>query len=976
MKGLFHIVWMLLAACSLQAQAPLRQQWVDSVLAGMNVDQKLGQLFVIRSYAGNANEHSENNLKLIRDYHIGGVCFFKGSTARLVELNNLYQSCATVPLLMSIDGEWGLGMRMTDGFSFPKQMTLGAIDDNRLIYRLGREIAGQLKAVGIQLNFAPVLDINNNPENPVIHERSFGSGRKNVVAKSFAYMQGLQDGGVMSCLKHFPGHGDTDTDSHYELPSLSHDRRRLDSVELFPFQALIGFQPSSVMVGHLHIPALDSTANIPATLSKNAVTGILRRHYRYDGLVITDALEMKGVTRHFSSGDIALKAFQAGNDILLLSENIPESIQRLKQALDSSEISMAEVDEKVRRILKAKFDQGLYAFPSISQDSLARMKSWRQSEALKEELYRKAFTLVRDPKSLVPIRDIPKRIVCLSLGAEINNPFQKRLLDYADLQSFSLFKTEDLQDSIRLAIESADLVLVSVHQLNYQVRKNYGLNIELVEALNELIEHKPCIVTLFGCPYTGIYFPKRASIFLAYEDNGLSLDVAAQMIFGTDPIIGRCPVSLGDLLQEGKGIRRPSLMRMGYSVPEYRGMDRDKLLMLDSLAAELIRTQAAPGCQVVVAKNQSIVFRKSYGYTTYDSSRAIDHRSMYDLASLTKILCTAPVMMQLEDQGRIQVRKKFSDYLPEFKQSNKADLSLKDFMLHQGRLAPWIPFYKSTLLFPDSLNAIRPEYYDTLPSINYLIPVCDRFYLRSDYDDTIFARILESKRPDEKKYVYSDLGFYFIPKLVRKLSDMGLEAYFNRYFAKPLGLRNTAFNPRFKPYPLDQLVPSEEDQYFRHQRVQGYVHDMGAAMLGGISGHAGLFSNATEVAQIMQLFLNRGNWGGKELIPNTIIRQYTERDKEFGRRALLFDLPESIPTETAYVSKLASPGTFGHQGFTGTCAWADPENQLVFVFLSNRTYPNSKINLLHRNRYRMKMQDVLYQSLLPVPSSNSLIAHP
>ncbi len=964
MKKFYIILFLVSFYGRFSAQENLQSNWVDSVLQTMSLESKIGQLFIIRSYAKPSETQSKEVQSLIQNYHVGGVCFFKGTIPVLTEMINQYQSWSGIPLMMSMDAEWGIGMRMTDGFSFPKNMTLGAIRDNRLIYFMAREMATQLKDAGIHMNFAPVLDINNNLLNPVINERSFSSSRKNVIAKSFAYMRGLEDGGILSCLKHFPGHGDTEVDSHADLPILSHSRKHLDSLELYPFRTLLHYQPAAVMVAHLNIPSLDSAANIPSTLSPAIVETILRKQYHYNGLIITDALEMKGVTKYFSAGDIALKALQAGNDILLLSEDIPAAIDRLKTAILTGELIEPELNKKVRRILNAKYQLGLNAFKPVTLDSAWFKRSWIKTNTLNEILYRKSVTLVRDYEKMVPIRTIPKEIVCISVNSDTGNTFQKRIKDFTNAKYYSITAAEHWNPELKDAVNSADLVIISIHKLNYQQSKQYGISTEIIAVLNEITDLKKSVFCVFGCPYVSMYLPDKSSLLLSYEEKEMTQDLMAQLLFGTDQIEGQAPVDVGNVLVQGEGYLRPTLMRLGYCSPEMQNINSDTLKLIDSLVYDLISQKAAPGCQVLIAKNNHIVFNKSYGFFNYDSIISVDDHTLYDLASLTKIICTAPVLMSLDDQNKIDLTKRFSDYLPEFEDSNKKELTLHDFLTHQGRLLAWIPFYKSTLLSPDTLNILDTSYYSKVATLQFNIPVCDSMYLRSDFRDSIYIKILNSKLLDEKRYLYSDLGFYFIPKLISKLKGIGLEPYFIKNFVKPLSLRFTAFNPLSKHFDKNKIPPTENDQYFRHKTIQGYVHDMGAAMMGGISGHAGLFANAHDVAVMMQLVLNSGTYGGQEYIGSETVIKFTTRDKEFNRRALLFDLPElDEALSNGYVSSLASKKTYGHQGFTGTCVWVDPENKLLFVFLSNRTYPDGKINLLHKNRYRTKIQDIIYKSL-------------
>lgn len=946
-------------------------RWADSVLATMSLDEKLGQLFVIRSFSTQNEQQIQDVSALIQDYHIGGICFFKGTSGSLYELIQKYQKLSKIPVMVSMDAEWGLGMRITDAFSFPKQMSLGALKENRLIYDLGKEMAIQMKLFGIHMNYAPVLDINNNLNNPVINERSFGSNRQKVLLKSIAFLQGLQDHGVLACVKHFPGHGDTDLDSHKDLPVLNFSRKRLDSLELYPFEGILNARPAGMMIAHLKVPVIDSSENIPASLSKEILNGILQKRFHYKGLLITDALEMKGVTKNFNAGEIAVKALSAGNDLLLLSENIPAAFQAIKMGIDSNILNLKEIDQKVKRILIVKHTLGLNAWISEGFDSISYNKSIERSIVLKDKIYRKTLTLARDSNKLVPIRKIPFNISCVSINDELNNVFQSRLQDYSSINTYSMNSVADCKPEYLQAIENSELIIVSIHKLNYQSNKNYGVNIELLQQLNKIIANKKCIVVLFGCPYVSMFLPASASIVLAYEDNERTQDISAQMIFGTDPIVGVSPVNTNSYLKEGFGINRPALHRMGFAIPESMGLSSSVLNKIDSIAGDLIQNHAAPGCQIVIAKDEKIVYRKSFGYFDYDSTEWVDNKTIYDLASLTKIIGSAPVLMSLVDQNKIETSSRISKYIPEFRNSEKQNISLKDVLLHQAKFVSWIPFYKNTLKYPDSLNILNPTYYDTAASIQFNIPICKNIYLKSDYRDSMLMQIIQSKSIPEKKYWYSDIGFYFMPNLVHATTGLQFENYFEKTISNPLNLRYTCFNPLNHYFSESQIAPTEIDTYFRHQKIQGYVHDMGAAMMGGISGHAGLFSNASEVAVLMQLFLNLGTYADQEFFSSSTVTKFIKRDLEFGKRALVFDMPDLRDSTIAYVSNLASKKTFGHQGFTGTCAWADPVNNIVYVFLSNRTYPDSKQNLLHKNRYRTKIQDQIYKALIP-PETQTL----
>ena len=942
----------------------VNKNWVDSLLSTMTLNEKIGQLFMVRAYGNSDTGHINRIYRLILEKNIGGLCFFQGSANTQAELTRQYQNVAKIPLLVSIDAEWGLGMRLKqDGFYFPKQLTLGAVQDNKLIYQMGKQMAAQLKFLGIHLNFAPVLDINNNPNNPVINERSFGSDKILVTNKSYAYMQGLQDGGILACAKHFPGHGDTDMDSHEALPTLNQEKNQLDTLELFPFRVLCSKDIASVMVGHLAIPKLEEQQVIPATLSHNIIHNILREEFHYKGLVITDALEMKAVSKSFQPGELEIEALKAGNNILLLSENIEEAFLKILAAIENGSYSIDRLNQSVRLILEAKSKAGLSNYQEPDSSDLLNKINHPNAQALKENIYRQAITLVKDTMLNVPIRDLEKKIVSLSIGVNSITKFQSRISDFCNARHFYINKNDTIDLQVLDTLNSADLIIISLHKLSYKIKDSFGLTQNLKNIILNLASYKKIILVVFGNPYIIKDFDQLPSILLAYEDNFVAQDIAAQLLFGTDPIRGSLPLEISPNFYFGKSIKRPSLLRMGYAIPEATGLNSDSLMVIDKLAQKLVEQKVAPGCQILVAKDNKILYQKSFGSLDYNPAHSVQLETVYDLASLTKILASAPALMLMDDDNLLDVKKKLSLYLPILKGSNKENIPIRDILLHQARLATWIPFYKSTLVGQDTFNLINKEFYRHQYSDSFPICVAEDLFLRADYLDSVKLRIINSKLHEQKKFLYSDLGFYFIPALVDSLTGVNFEEFLNKSFYQPLGLNFMRYNPRNKNYTIPQIAPSEEDSYFRHQTLHGYVHDMGAALLGGVSGHAGLFANSKDVAIIMQCFLNNGNYGGREYFTAPQISLFTGRDEELGRRGLCFDLRDTSNLEFPYVSTLSSIRTFGHQGFTGTCAWADPDQNLVYIFLSNRTFPNSKINLLHRNRYRSKIHDAIYNAI-------------
>lgn len=942
-----------------------QEEWVDSVYAKMSLDEKIGQLFMIRASAKKNEAESKSIVAKIKKYNVGGICFFQGDPIQLVNLMNRYQGDAKIPMLTSIDGEWGLGMRYPkQTISFPRALTLGAIQDNKLIYEMGKHIGQHCKRVGLYVNFAPVVDVNNNPENPVINNRSFGEDKYNVAAKGYHYMKGMQEIGVMSCAKHFPGHGDTDTDSHYDLPIINHDKQRLDSIELMPFRSLIKQGIGSVMVAHLNIPSLDERANRPTTLSKSAVTDLLRSELAFSGLIYTDAMEMKGVTKHFSPGDADKEAFMAGNDIILLPENLEAGFLSIKKAIIDKSISMDRLEKSVKRILKAKFNLGLIKWNPIPHENLLEDLNNNHSIALKQELLENAITLASDEGDLVPISKVSDlKFASISIGASTETAFQKHISKFIKCKHFQLPKSTTAAKKGVLAnsLKESDYVIVGMHDMSKYSSKKFGIDLQSVAFLKGLAKEKKVIIVLFGSPYALKYFDDFDNVIVAYESDKMAQQVATEAIFGAISIKGKLPITATKKYQYGQGIYRSSLGRLGYSVPERVGMDSHTLSGIDTIIEEMIRKKAAPGCQIVAAKDGKIVFQKSYGHFTYKKNREVRDTDIYDVASVTKICASTISLMKLYDEQKFDLNAPIDRYIAEADTSNKGDLNVRLTLAHYGRLAGWIPFYKATVSESKRNPVPLPKYYSKYLKPGFTIPVADSLFLRTDYRDSIWSRIYVSELKDRTRYKYSDLAFYFMHKTINNITGKPINEYAERTFYQPLGLQKTGYLPLNK-YDRSTIAPSEKDTYFRKQIIQGHVHDMGAAMLGGVSGHAGLFSNAKEIAVIYQMLLNGGNYGGHQFIRPETIKLFTTRYHESTRRGLGFDMKELDTNRTPNMSELASEDTFGHTGFTGIAAFADPKENLVYVFVSNRTYPDMNNYRFSKGDYRPRVQSQIYKS--------------
>lgn len=942
-------------------------RWVDSVFQSLSPDERLGQLIMIRAHSDLGEDHIRRVESQIRQYKVGSLCFFQGTPEKQVELINRYQALSPqLPLMIAIDGEWGLGMRMKSStISFPYQLMLGAIQDNDLLYEMGKEVARQFKRVGVHVNFAPVVDVNNNPDNPVINYRSFGEDRFNVAVKSYMYMKGMQDHGLLGCAKHFPGHGDTDVDSHYDLPVINHSRARLDSLELYPFRVLARNDVGSMMIAHLNVPALDDRPNRPTSLSRKTVTGLLREEMGYDGLLFTDALEMKGVTKHFAPGEVEAESLLAGNDILCLPSRIPDALREIKAYLADGRLSQEQVDESVKRVLRTKYRLGLTRFSPLSEKNVRTDLNTPEAEVLRRRLIKASLTLVRNRDQLIPFQELDTLdMASLSIGASTRTPFQERLEDYHKMMQLQAPGEIDAETSERLLrlLSRREVVVVSLHSMSQYAGKNFGLSASTLDFLRQLNQRTKVVLTVFGNPYSLRYFDDFEHVLMAYAESAVIQDLSAQALFGVFGLRGRLPVTASARSRYNQGVYTQSLYRMGYTIPEAVGLDSDTLAQIDALMEEAVRQKATPGGVVLIARKGQIIWHKAYGHHTYTRRTPTQRNDVFDLASVTKVAATTLSVMHLQEAGKVDVRHPLSRYFPELLGTNKGQLVIADVLAHHAGLKAWIPFYRQTLT-PDRGNPQPdPRYYRPAPKAEFSIPVSEQLYMRADYVDTIWSQIIESDLRSNRDYRYSDLGFYIMGELVARQSGMRLDEYVRRHIYRPLGLSSLTFNP-WQKGPVDRIVPTEEDRYFRYSRLQGYVHDMGAAMMGGISGHAGLFGNAHHLAELMQMLLNGGHYGGKRVLEEATIEQYTRRHPRSTRRGLGFDMLQLDTRYPANLSGMASSETFGHLGFTGTCVWADPATEVIYVFLSNRTFPymnNYKLNQLDT---RPRIQDQVYRAL-------------
>lgn len=995
----FALLFLIIACSFTQSRAQfdinklMEHQWVDSVFNSLSPEQRIAQLVWVNTAANKDVASQFKVAELIKKYNLGGVIFFSGDPVKQAQLTNLYQEEAQTPLLVAMDAEWGVGMRLPGVIPFPYNMMMGASDNPEQIKAVATAMAQQMKRLGVHINLGPVADSNTQPLNPIIGMRSFGESPQKVADYAIAYMQGLQENGIIAVAKHFPGHGDTQSDSHYTLPLVPYSRDRLDTVELYPFRKLAKAGIAGIMTAHLSVPQLDPQEAIPSSLSAPIIQGILQNEWGYKGLVITDAMNMAGAETFGAPGEIEALALKAGNDVVEFPKDIEKAIEGIQQAIKRNELTWEEINHKCRRVLAAKHWAGLHQIKPINTRNLLNDLNSPQAELSKRQMIEASLTLLENQKQLIPLNRLDTlHIASLVIGNQstvVPTPFQKMLAKYTQTTNFFLpenFSNEDL-NNLKEQLADFNLVIAGFHLYESKTRHSmqvgnmqrvrpkrpYGLTAETESLLQYLGTEKNSIEVFFSSPYALSEindFKKPQGLVLSYQADSLVQELTAQLIFGGIGASGKLPVSLAPYYSLGDGISIEKAIRLKYTIPEELGVNSASLTSrIDSIVDDAIAQKATPGCSVLAAKDGKVFFRKTYGHHTYDQLIPVKENDLYDLASVTKITGALAAVLKLTDEGEINLDSPFSKSWPDWKKSlfhrsNKEALTWREILAHQAGLIPYLNFWTATR----KDGQLNPKWYSFQPTEKNQLEVSPGLFLSQRFKKKIYRQVRLSELKEPGKYVYSGLSFLLIPEITKRLSGEDYTDFLNKNFYHQLGAYTITYNP-LKHFPINRIIPTEYDRYYRNQQVHGTVHDEAAAVLGGISGNAGLFATANDLAKLMEMYRQMGTYGNHKYLNKKTMKEFTQVQypDNNNRRGLGFDKPllnnQELDESRSYPCTAANPESFGHSGFTGTFVWTDPANGLTYIFLSNRVFPTREENKLGQLNVRTNILKVIYDEV-------------
>lgn len=911
---------------------------VDSIMAEMELDEKIGQLFSVRAYGVFENEHDLGLMRLkrlIHNYHIGGVTFFQGDIYGQAHLHNHLQTIASKPLWISQDMEFGAAMRISGTTRITPAMGVAATGNHENAYQAGRITAAEAGALGVNQIYAPVLDVNNNPENPVINTRSYSSDPYEVAEFAAEFIRGVSDQGLLATGKHFPGHGDTDTDSHLALPVINHNYARLDSVELVPFRKNIQNGLSSIMSAHIAFPKISNNIDLPGTLDPSILQRILVDTLNFGGLIVTDGLEMNGISNHYAPGEAVVRALQSGADILLLSPDEMTAIDGLKKAVHSGRISEERIDVSVRKILKLKLEHGLFDNPFIDIQSLRRKINTPEYRDIANRIARESVTVLKDQENLLPIRENrTKSILVISLadgdghssGSVLARSFRNyhTSITYRELNNRTT--SEEIEEILRL-VNRHDLVAVGSF-IRVQSHQSSQIPRKFLSVLKEIEKAKSMSLLLaFGNPYVVGDVPGFDSHILAWASDANQVQQTIPSLFGGSAISGRFPGEIPGLYDRGDGLSYDhSTVR--FDTPESAGLSTDSLMNLDMVMQQAINDSVFPGGVIGVMRNGALVWQEGYGYHDYTKTKTVSRNTVYDLASVTKVMATTTSIMKLVGEGKIDVDDPVSKYITEFSTDEKREITLRQLLLHTSGLPAFRIYVDQLKSRNEIVNAVRSE-----PLIN---------------------------EPGEE-YVYSDLGFILLAEIVHEVTGSHVDEFAANEVYSKLDMFDTLFNPyKFGSRFKGRIPPTEIDTVYNRGTVLQVAHDERAFFMDGVAGHAGLFSSAQNMAKYAYMLLQDGNYGGENVLPADVVDQFISHQSPVNHRGLGFDRKSE---EFSSAGELTGPRTFGHLGFTGTSLWIDPAENIAIILLTNRTYPSRSYGS-QISKVRANVSDTVMKSII------------
>ncbi len=964
-------------------------QWVDSVFNSLTPEGRVGQL-IIAAVTPSGNDATRELVKrLVTQNLVGGLIYEESSIADQAAVTNLAQSLAAVPLMITIDGEWGLGMRLKEVPNFQRNLILGALDDDMLLYEYGREVARQCRHMGIHVNFAPVLDVNDNPLNPVIGDRSFGESPELVARHAIAFARGLEDGGVMAVGKHFPGHGSSSEDSHKTLPVINKSLQEINTCELVPFRRFIDSGLSGILTAHLLVPAIEG-GKAPTSLSPDCVGKLLRDDMGFEGLIFTDALNMKGATQMLK-GSACVNALLAGNDVLLMPENVGAEVAAVLHAVNSGVISQSVIDERCKKMLRYKYALQLTGPQHVNTANLVNDVNSSRATVLKRQLTAGSITVIKNNDNILPIHNLQSRhIAVATIGNEDGTAsmFTRRCADYAEVKRFDLDKMGSASDlAEQLHDGHFNTIIVEVGADNAANRAALNAVVKKCKNLIVVLTCKPYEIKNYGAAVTNKHVK---AVVLTYQNNKLAEDYAAQTIFGGNAAGGNLPVSLSfegkkTRYDAGHGIHYPAT-RLGYSIPAEVGLDARLTAQIDSVCRLGVQQHAFPGCQVIVARHGKVVYKGSFGTIDYGSKVKVDDNTLFGLASVSKATGTISGVMKAFDDGKFDLDDKASQYIPGLRDGDKEDITFRDLLYHETGMPASLNMWQmmmdpktySGVLIAGAEDAnhpikvmngawghkdakLRTDILSTHKTDKFNIAIADGIWGGRVTYDSIMNRIYHAKL-GKKKYLYSCCNFSLLADAVQRMTHSPLNYYVNNYIFAPLGAYHTMYRPLSK-FGRDDIAYTEVDTYLRRQHIHGYVHDELAAFSGGVQGNAGLFSNANDLAKLFQMWLNGGTYGGVRLLKASTVETFTTQKSPNSHRGLGFDKPVIGDPDASNTCPEATPETFGHTGFTGTCFWVDPKNDMFYIFLSNRVSPTRNNPNFGRISARSHINTLIYRAI-------------